>query len=171
MGCCGEYLMMVVALQTILRYSDKWQGALGEQIANQLAIERLGMSSVGFTAVNHGLDGVFRDSKGNTVVVEAKCTTGNPFSTLSETNNGLQTSNQWIAANAGLMQREASAQCAGKNSQIGTQIQRALDDGSLRCLLVHSNPETQEVRAYERISEANVRSASSWQLVASWKEK
>lgn len=163
------YLYLTTKMDTINRYGAIMQGNLGEEIANDLAINHLGMTSTGFIPVKHGIDGVFIDENGRTVVMDSKSTAGNPFQLLHPTNSGVQLTNSWISMNADLMQREASSQCVGLNKEIGEKVQQAIDDKSVRCILVHTNPETQEVKAYERISEDNVRSASSWREI-NWKE-
>lgn len=168
---CAEYLLMQVAMQTVLRYGHIEQGNIGEQIASELCTQHLNMSNVGYMAVKHGLDGVFGDKQGNTVVVESKCEATTGFPTLNRTPKGEdQMSDAWISTRADLMQNQNSSQHSERNSQIGKDIINARDNGSLRCVLVHTNPETGEVRAYERTSSENVRSSSSWQLIGSWKE-
>ena len=169
---CAEFLLMQTYMQMTIRYGLIWMGNIGEQIANELAINHLGLSPTGFTPVKHGIDGVFTDNKGKTVVVDSKVTAGNPFLLLHETvksGNNPQLSDEWISLNATLMQRSESAQSVGMNPAIGAQIQKAVVEGNLRSILVHTNFETQEIRAYERISNENIRSASSWKMIDSWK--
>jgi len=176
---CAEYLnqkdweaihlYLSTKIDTFNRYGAMLQGDLGEEIAYDIAVNHLGMTPTGFAPAKHGLDGVFVDDKGRTVVIDSKATTGNLFQLLHPTvNNGDQLTNDWVYANAGLMQRQESAQCIGNNKAIGERVQQAIENQSIRCILVHTNPETQVVRAYERISEDNVRSASSWQEIQ-WK--
>lgn len=164
---CAEYLTVQVFTQTVLRYGHIEQGNIGEEIANELATDKLGFSQVGFAPAKHGLDGVFRDSKGSLVVVDSKCTTGSPFSALHTTNHGTQLTSTWIGAKAACMQNPNSAQYTPQNARVGSEIQQALNRGEVRTMLVHSNPETMEVTAYELVGK-DVTSPSSWQTVASW---
>jgi len=172
---CAEYLLMATAMQTILREYTGEIGRMGEALANEFVRDHLNLQDTGFQPAYHGLDGVFRDSDRNLVVVDSKCTTSNnPFALLDPLKSGdKQLGRSWIESRASLMQNPNSEQCkAGpNNSAIGREIQNALSKNGpgVRSMLVHTNPETQEITAYELVGE-DPGSQDNWEPVGYYTE-
>ncbi len=137
----------------LAKYGSMMMGDMGEQAAGEMCTQHLNMSPSDFSPAKHGFDGVFTDSLGNTVVMESKCWTNPPVSSTGRGQIGKQMSDAWIEKNAGLMKNPSSAQYKdGYNADTGKQILDAMDPnkpGSLRRILVHTNPTTGEIRTYE----------------------
>lgn len=187
---CAEYLKMSVARQTVLNDSPLQEselqtlcraklltmknvlssynreiGKLGEDLSKEALSQRLSMNETVFTPAYHGLDLVFQDAEGKYVVVDSKATTNNnPFSLLHPTRRGTQLGEDWIRSKAQCMQNPNSAQYTPQNAKIGKELERALDRGEVRTMLVHANPETQEVLTYELLGK-DVRQRDNWELV------
>lgn len=141
-------------------------GDLGERAALDVATNILGWNTVNFSAAKHGFDGVFKDSDGKIVILEAKATAGgikSPNSFLSkDTHEMKEMSNDWIKARAELMQRPGSSLYTPANEALGREIIQALAPGGrgVRAVLVETSGKEGAAGVYERTK-------NGWDLIQS----
>jgi hypothetical protein len=134
---------------------SKLQGDIGERIAAEVVANLPGFSAEPFDIRYHGFDSVFRDEKGNLVLVEGKLTEAGIGSLNRESQQGFPSS---VARLARLMQDQNSDQYTQDNAKIGAEIDK-LGAENIRYFVVCTDPQTFESTVYERIG-------SHWESIA-----
>lgn len=138
-------------------YGARFQGDIGEGVTLRVATEKLGLTpDPRFDQARHGFDTVYRDDKGNLVVVESKFDERG-IKALRE--NQMQP--EWVDSNAKMMQNPGNERFTTGNSEIGREIQKTGPD-NIRRIVITTNPRTLEVQAYEGQNDR------SWKLIGSW---
>lgn len=136
---------------------SKYQGDIGEHVANDVMTNDLGFAPEFFDQPYKGFDGVFRDENGTLVIMESKMTEKNGLSSLKETAHGRQGDIEKIEYEAYLMQHEPG-KATPDNIRIGEEISRVGAD-QVRFVLVYTNPSTLESTAFEKVGD-------SWEVVS-----
>lgn len=121
-------------------FGSRLQGDIGEQVAAQVATHQLNLNAEYFDPPHNGFDGVYRDSLGTLVIIEAKLTTGG-MGSLGHTSHGRQGSVEWIQHNAELMCDPYSSRYSPDNAKIGAEILRVGAE-NVHMVVIHTNPET-----------------------------
>lgn len=123
-------------------FGAKLQGDIGEQVAAEVATQRLNLTAECFDPPHNGFDSVYRDSSGKLVIVEAKFTTAG-MGSLQSTAHGRQGSVEWIQHNAELMCDPLSSRYSPDNAKIGEEILRVGAE-NVRMVVIHTDPGTLE---------------------------
>lgn len=161
----ADALIARLLIKSIISSGNEKIGKIGEKFAAENVVGALDLLPTRFAAAKHGFDNVFTDSRKGIVVLESKCTTGSPLSALHTTkHHGKQLDDEWIGRQAELMQKQSSAQYSIENASLGKQIHQAIEDHTIRAILVHTNPETGVVTLYERVSEGKFDMLYQWEL-------
>ena len=142
-------------------------GDVGERVAIALAVEKLGLTLTGFKTSKNGFDGIFGSPDGSCyVILEAKNKVdASGLAALSSTKHGKQLSQQWVNRNLSLMQRPDTSQCTETNRRLAEEISSKMGGTQVRRVLVHLNPHTMNIIAYEVKDEA----ANVLEPIAAWK--
>lgn len=141
---------------------NQMDGAVGERLAAETAIQKLGLIGTFFDQPKHGFDSVYKDKNGTLVFVDAKFTKGKaPASMLKHTNFGRQLSPKWISRKAKLMQNKGTTQYSPDNAKIGREIDQVGAENT-RSIVLHTDKETLRVTAYERRPSGNYDKIGSW---------
>lgn len=147
--CCGKIPTNedVEAIERSMGLGNQLQGDIGERIAAEVAVNQLNLIGENFDPSNNGFDGVFRDSSGKLVIVEAKLTTKG-MGSLANTSHGRQGSPEWIRYNAELMCNPLSSQYSPDNAKIGAEILRVGPE-NVRFVVITTDPQTQRSTIHE----------------------
>lgn len=138
-------------------FGTELQGDIGEGVALRVASERLGLTpDPRFDQVKHGLDGVYRDSKGKLVVVDSKCDERGIHALKDD-----QMQREWLARNSKMMQDPSNERFTAGNAEIGADIERQGID-QVRRLVIATHPASLEVKIYEGQPDG------SWKQIDNW---
>ncbi len=134
-------------------FLNAMSGGIGEKIALEVAINKLGLKRTAYDmpkSNQQGVDG-FCKSGGIYVMLEAKARTEvHGKDTLKATKTrGKQASEQWLESNLSLMRKDSSVQCTPSNRQIAQEINSQGGAKSVERILVHLNPHTMNIVAYK----------------------
>lgn len=144
------------------RHSGRWsrfQGEIGEGIAERVATEKLGLipdPRFDQSRGGHGIDAVYLEGRNRPVVIEAKCDE-REIRALRED----QMQPEWVDRNARLMLSPENERFTSGNAEIGQEI---LDTGAARVrrIVITTNPATLEVKAFEGQSDL------TWKVIGKW---
>lgn len=133
------------ALNNIIGRASRSMGLAGEEVAQVLLEEELGLKAVAYSQKGQGFDRVMRNPSNPVVVVEVKTSTrGIPFQQhLGKGYGSKQCSTGWVRAVAQKMVAEGSV-----NRAIGEAILSNPDH--VPVVGVHINPETERADVYIR---------------------
>jgi hypothetical protein len=140
--------------------ANKWQGDIGEGVALRIASEKLGLiPDPDFDQPPHGFDGLYRDAKGQLVIVESKLSDKG----IHSLENG-QMQPEWIEKNAKLMQDPDSEQYSSGNSKLGQEI-ICTGTGKIRRFVIASDPKKLEAKIYEGQSDRSWKHISTFNIL------
>lgn len=142
------------------------QGDLGEYFAERVAVEALEYIPIDFDKNKHGIDGIYCDKEGNLIVVEMKFTTdkNGKDSLAGILNNELkprELSKIWLKNRLLKMMDKKDKGPDGelyseKNCEVAKEIKKAMEEKTLRRVLIHIHSQTLNVIVSECDDKENV---------------
>lgn len=138
---------------------SRFQGEIGEGIAERVATEKLGLvpdPRFDQSRGGHGIDTVYLEGRNRPVVIEAKCDE-REIRALRED----QMQPEWVDRNARLMLSPENERFTAGNAEIGREI---LDTGAsrVRRIVITTNPATLEVKAFEGQPDLTWKEIGKW---------
>lgn len=142
------------------------QGDLGEHFCERVAIETLKYMPIEFDKNKHGIDGIYCDKEGNLVVVEMKFTTdkngkGSLDGSLKKLDEPRELSKVWLEDKLAKMTNKKDNGPDGelyseKNCEVAKEIKKAMEEKTLRRVLIHIHSQTLNIVVSECDDKENV---------------
>lgn len=145
-------------------YRTHLAGKVGEQTAHNVLTSKMDFEETEYEPKHHGVDD-FLKLDGKYVMVETKATVdAHGKDSLDPTTRGKQASVKWLNHKLDEMSREGSGQYSEANARIAEEIRQQGGAESVQRVLLHLNPYTMNVFAYEG-KDAEGR---EWEPIALW---